>query len=130
MYNRRAMLSACYWATLYLPRMVRVSFTSRLPLVRMTSASHSNTTYRRLLVEDEFGNPMPLVDKQGKFVKEVTDFAGRYVKDYGQEEDRPVDADIAIKMKEENKLFLSEKLRALLSALLAYGSSGALLSIG
>ncbi|MEZ4991100.1 MAG: isoleucine--tRNA ligase [Saprospiraceae bacterium] len=62
-----------------------------------------------LMVEDEAGNPMPLVDKQGKFVKEVTDFVGRYVKDYGQEEERPVDADIAIKLKEENKLFVSEK---------------------
>jgi isoleucyl-tRNA synthetase len=62
-----------------------------------------------LMVKDEMDNPMPLVDKQGKFVKEVTDFAGRYVKDYGQEEKRPVDADIAIKLKEENKLFVSEK---------------------
>jgi isoleucyl-tRNA synthetase len=52
---------------------------------------------------------MPLVDRQGKFVDEVTDFAGRFVKDYGQEEDRPVDADIVIKLKEENKLFQSEK---------------------
>ncbi|PHN07365.1 isoleucine--tRNA ligase [Flavilitoribacter nigricans] len=62
-----------------------------------------------LMVKDEADNPMPLVDRQGRFVKEVTDFAGRYVKDYGQEEERPVDADIAIKLKEENKLFVSEK---------------------
>ena len=62
-----------------------------------------------LMVKDEYGNPMPLVDKQGKFVAEVTDFAGRYVKDYGQEEERPVDVDIVIKLKEENKLFHSEK---------------------
>ncbi|MEZ4688281.1 MAG: class I tRNA ligase family protein, partial [Bacteroidia bacterium] len=62
-----------------------------------------------LMVEDEDGNPMPLVDKQGRFVDQVTDFAGRYVKDYGQEEERPVDADIVIKLKEENKLFVSEK---------------------
>lgn len=62
-----------------------------------------------LLVKDELGNPMPLVDRQGRFVNEVTDFAGRYVKDYGQEEERPVDADIVIKLKEENKLFHSEK---------------------
>ncbi len=62
-----------------------------------------------LMVKDEFGNSMPLVDKQGRFVKEVTDFAGRYVKDYGQKEDRPVDVDITIKLKEENKLFHSEK---------------------
>ena len=62
-----------------------------------------------LMVKDELGNLMPLVDKQGRFVKEVTDFAGRYVKDYGQEEERPVDVDIVIKLKEEDKLFLSEK---------------------
>ena len=62
-----------------------------------------------LMVKDEDDNPMPLVDRQGRFVKEVTDFAGRYVKDYGQKEERPVDADIAIKLKEENKLFVSEK---------------------
>ncbi len=62
-----------------------------------------------LLVKDEDGNPMPLVDKQGRFVKEVTDFAGRFVKDYGQQEDRSVDVDIAIKLKEENKAFKVEK---------------------
>ncbi|MFM8450008.1 MAG: class I tRNA ligase family protein, partial [Haliscomenobacter sp.] len=62
-----------------------------------------------LLVMDENGNPGPLVDRQGRFVKEVTDFAGRFVKDYGQEEERPVDVDIVIKLKEENKLFVSEK---------------------
>jgi len=62
-----------------------------------------------LLVKDEQGNPAPLVDRQGRFVKEVTDFVGRYVKDYGQQEERPVDVDIVIKLKEENKLFLSEK---------------------
>ena len=62
-----------------------------------------------LMVRDENGNPTPLVDKQGKFVEEVTDFAGRYVKDYGQEEERPTDVDIVIKLKGENKLFHSEK---------------------
>jgi len=62
-----------------------------------------------ILVKDEEGNPSPLVDKQGRFVKEVTDFAGRYVKDYGQKEDRPVDVDIVIKLKKENKAFKSEK---------------------
>ena len=62
-----------------------------------------------LMVKDADGNPTPLVDKQGKFVKEVTDFAGRYVKDYGQVEERSVDVDIAIKLKEENKAFKVEK---------------------
>lgn len=62
-----------------------------------------------LVITDANGNPAPLVDKKGRFVAEVTDFAGRYVKDYGQEEERPTDADIVIKLKEENKLFHSEK---------------------
>ncbi len=62
-----------------------------------------------LTVPDANGNPMPLVDKQGKFVAQVSDFAGRYVKDYGQKEERSVDTDITIKLKSENKLFVSEK---------------------
>ena len=62
-----------------------------------------------ITVEDALGNSIPLVDRQGKFVEEVTDFAGRYVKDYGQREDRSVDTDIVVKLKGENKLFLSEK---------------------
>ncbi|MEM9984688.1 MAG: isoleucine--tRNA ligase, partial [Bacteroidota bacterium] len=62
-----------------------------------------------LMVTDADGNPAPLVNKQGRFVKEVTDFAGRYVKDYGQEEVRSVDVDIAIKLKQENKAFKVEK---------------------
>ncbi|MEM6348337.1 MAG: isoleucine--tRNA ligase [Bacteroidota bacterium] len=58
-----------------------------------------------LLVPYEDGSMGPLVDRQGRFTKEVTDFAGRYVKDYGQIEDRSVDVDIAIKLKTENKAF-------------------------
>ncbi len=53
---------------------------------------------------------LTLVDKQGKFVDEVTDFAGRYVKDYQDEADyRSVDIDISIKLKEENKAFNVQK---------------------
>lgn len=62
-----------------------------------------------LMVKDELDNSVPLVNKQGQFVDEVTDFAGRFVKDYGQEEERSVDADIVIKLKTENKLFHSER---------------------
>ncbi|MEP7169570.1 MAG: class I tRNA ligase family protein, partial [Bacteroidota bacterium] len=32
-----------------------------------------------IMVKDENGYPSPLVDKRGRFVKEVTDFAGEYV---------------------------------------------------
>jgi isoleucyl-tRNA synthetase len=65
-----------------------------------------------VMVKDETGKEVPLVDKQGKFVNEVTDFAGRYVKEeyYSDEERaapdfRPTDVLIAIKLKEENKAF-------------------------
>lgn len=34
-----------------------------------------------LMVNDEEGKDMPLVDKQGRFVAQVTDFAGEYVKE-------------------------------------------------
>ncbi|WP_120180989.1 isoleucine--tRNA ligase [Pelobium manganitolerans] len=65
-----------------------------------------------VLVKDENGNEHPLVNKQGKFVDEVSDFAGRYVKEeYYSDEERnaadfkPTDVLIAIKLKEENKAF-------------------------
>jgi len=64
-------------------------------------------------VKDEEGNDVPIVDKQGKYVKEITDFAGMYVKnEYYTEEDRPeksLDVLISIKLKEENKAFKVEK---------------------
>ena len=67
-----------------------------------------------VLVKDENGNEVPIVDKQGRFVSEITDFAGMYVKNYtGEDEDdpnyRPTDVLIAIKLKEENKAFKVEK---------------------
>jgi isoleucyl-tRNA synthetase len=65
-----------------------------------------------VMVTDERGNELPLVDRQGKFVDEVTDFAGRYVKEeYYSDEERkdpdfkPTDVLIAIKLKENNKAF-------------------------
>ncbi|HWZ16196.1 MAG TPA: isoleucine--tRNA ligase [Mucilaginibacter sp.] len=65
-----------------------------------------------VMVKDETGKEVPLVDKQGKFVDEVTDYAGRYVKEeYYSDEERaapdfkPTDVLIAIKLKEENKAF-------------------------
>lgn len=67
-----------------------------------------------VLVKDEEGNDVPIVDKQGKFVKEITDFSGMYVKNYeGKEESDPdyksTDVLIAIQLKEENKAFKVEK---------------------
>jgi len=65
-----------------------------------------------IMVLDENGKEVPTVDKTGKFVKEITDFAGRFVKEeyYSNEERaekdfRPTDVLIAIKLKEENKAF-------------------------
>lgn len=66
-----------------------------------------------MLVEDENGNLVPLVDLQGKFRPEMGEFAGKYVKnEYYDEEDVPeksVDVEIAIKLKEENRAFNVEK---------------------
>jgi len=66
-----------------------------------------------ILVKDENGNPSPIVDKKGRFVKEITDFAGRYVKNSYDanltEEDDTLDLDIVVKLKKENKAFKIEK---------------------
>jgi isoleucyl-tRNA synthetase len=67
-----------------------------------------------ILVKDETGKEVPIVDKQGRFVKEITDFAGMYVKNYdGQDESdhayKSTDVLISIKLKEENKAFKVEK---------------------
>ena len=57
---------------------------------------------------------LTLVNKQGKFVDAVTDFAGLYVKDeyYTDEDEKPklsADVQIVIKLKEENLCFKAEK---------------------
>ncbi len=69
-----------------------------------------------IMVQDEQGKEVPIVDRQGRFVAEVTDYAGRYVKEeyYSDEERadpdfRPTDVLIAIKLKEEGKAFRVEK---------------------
>jgi len=67
-----------------------------------------------IYVKDKNGDDVPIVDKQGRFVKEITDFAGYFVKNYeGKDESDPAyrstDVLIAIKLKEENKAFKVEK---------------------
>ena len=66
-----------------------------------------------LLVKDESDNLVPLVDLQGRFRKEVKDFAGRYVKNEyyhkGEAPQKSVDVELAIKLKIENKAFKVEK---------------------
>ncbi|KJD31866.1 isoleucyl-tRNA synthase [Tamlana nanhaiensis] len=66
-----------------------------------------------MLVKDENGNLVPLVDLQGKFRPELGELAGKYVKNEyyndGEAPERSVDVEIAIKLKEENKAFKVEK---------------------
>ena len=66
-----------------------------------------------MLVLDENGNLVPLVDLQGKFRPELKELAGKYVKNEyyedGEAPERSVDVEIAIRLKEENKAFKVEK---------------------
>jgi isoleucyl-tRNA synthetase len=66
-----------------------------------------------LLVLDESGTPVPLVDLQGKFTSHMGEYAGKYVKneyyDDGEAPDRSIDVELAIRLKEENKAFKVEK---------------------
>lgn len=76
-----------------------------------------------IVTKDDKGNEYPLVDRQGKFTKEVADFAGEYVKEaYLTEEEKEVerkkqgrdkylsvDERISIKLKEANRAFKVER---------------------
>jgi isoleucyl-tRNA synthetase len=66
-----------------------------------------------MLVLDENGNAVPLVDLQGRFRAELPEIGGKYVKnEYYEKSEEPqksVDVEIAIKLKEENKAFKVEK---------------------
>ena len=66
-----------------------------------------------MLVLDENGTPVPLVDLQGKFTSNVGEYAGKYVKNEyyneGEAPERSIDVEIAIRLKEENKAFKVEK---------------------
>lgn len=69
-----------------------------------------------IMVRDENGKEVPIVDKQGRFVPEIGEFGGRFVKEqyYSAEEQedpefKPTDVLIAIKLKEENRAFKVEK---------------------
>lgn len=66
-----------------------------------------------MLVLDENGLPVPLVDLQGKFSSHMGDLAGKYVKNEyynaGEAPEKSVDVEIAIRLKEENKAFKVEK---------------------
>lgn len=66
-----------------------------------------------MLVLDENGNPVPLVDLQGKFIQGLGNYSGKYVKNEyyndGEAPERSTDVEIAIQLKEENKAFKVEK---------------------
>lgn len=66
-----------------------------------------------MLVLDENGTPVPLVDLQGKFTSHMGEYAGKYVKNEyyneGEAPERSVDVEIAIRLKEENRAFKVEK---------------------
>ena len=66
-----------------------------------------------MLVLDENGNPVPLVNLQGKFIAGLGNYSGKYVKNEyyadGEAPQRSADVEIAIQLKEENKAFKVEK---------------------
>jgi isoleucyl-tRNA synthetase len=66
-----------------------------------------------LLVIDENGKRVPLVNLQGKFRPEMAELGGKYVKNEyytkGEAPEKSVDVEIAIQLKTENKAFKVEK---------------------
>lgn len=76
-----------------------------------------------IMVKDETGKDVPIVDKRGRFVKEISDFALEYVKEQyltdaekeierqkqGRDKYLSVDERIGIKLKTENKAFNVQK---------------------
>lgn len=66
-----------------------------------------------ILVKDNEGKNVPIVDKQGRYVKEMGEFGGLYVKNEYYEDgtapDKSLDVQLAIKLKEENRAFKVEK---------------------
>lgn len=66
-----------------------------------------------LLVMDEQGHAVPLVDLKGRFRKEIGSLAGKYVKNEyypeGEAPEKSTDVEIAIKLKETNRAFNVEK---------------------
>lgn len=65
-----------------------------------------------ILVKDKEGKNVPIVDKQGRYVKEMGEFGGLYVKNEYYSTippEKSLDVLLAIKLKEENKAFKVEK---------------------
>jgi isoleucyl-tRNA synthetase len=65
-----------------------------------------------ILVKDQEGKNVPIVDKQGRYVKEMGEFGGLYVKNEYYAENPPeksLDVLLAIKLKEDSRAFKVEK---------------------
>jgi len=78
-------------------------------------AKQANPEVPPMLVLDDNGNQVPLVDLQGRFTKHMGEYAGKYVKNEyyneGEAPERSLDVEISIKLKEDNKAFHVEKYR-------------------
>ncbi|UYZ62239.1 isoleucine--tRNA ligase [Hymenobacter weizhouensis] len=67
-----------------------------------------------LLVTDADGKPGPVVDRTGRYVPQMGEFGGRWVKNYDGHDDsaadyRTLDVDISVRLKERNRAFKVEK---------------------
>ena len=85
-----------------------------------------------LMVPDAEGTLGPIVDRTGRYVPQMGEFAGRWVKNYdGHDESgadyKTLDESIVIKMKGDGTAFKVERVRAHLPALLAHRQARALL---
>ena len=58
-----------------------------------------------IFVKNDKNEDVPIVDKSGKFVKEIIDFAGLQVKTFSDVKGLTTDEQISIKLKKENKAF-------------------------
>ena len=62
-----------------------------------------------IFVLNDKNEEVPIVNKSGKFVDEITDFAGLEVKKFSKSDDLTTDEKISIKLKKENKAFDVQK---------------------
>ncbi len=58
-----------------------------------------------IFIKNEKNESVPIVNKSGKFVSQIIDFAGMEVKSFSEKNDLTTDEKIAIKLKKENKAF-------------------------
>jgi isoleucyl-tRNA synthetase len=76
-------------------------------------AKQANPPVPPMLILDENGVKVPLVDLQGRFRKELGPYGGKFVKNAyyseGEAPEKSVDVEIAIQLKTENKAFKVEK---------------------